>query len=79
MTDGPDMLRFLMDRLADQPRDLEIVGIIADAMGKEQGFPPVVPDESPVTDLGTQVLKLIAATYSNHRDYRQAWAPDSNG
>src|SRR5215212_6765115 len=76
--DDPSMGRFLLERLADEPRDREIVRLVMNAMVEEQGFPPVVPEESPVTDVGDQVLKLIAATYSDHPDYTKAWAPEAH-
>lgn len=69
------MGRFLLERLRDEPRDLKIVGLLMSAMKDEQGDPPVVPEVAPVTEVGSQILKLIAATYADHPDYQTEWAP----
>jgi hypothetical protein len=75
MATDPYMGRFLLERLANEPRDLQIVVLLMAAMKEEQGEPPVVPDPAPVTDVGSQILKLIAASYSSHPDYKREWAP----
>jgi len=77
MAVGPYMGRFLLDRLANEPRDLQIVALLMTAMKEEQGEAPVVPDPAPVTKVGSQMLKLIAANYSSHPDYKAEWAPQS--
>jgi hypothetical protein len=86
-TTEPSLLRFIYDRLeadagdSDEriamraQRDREIVLACAAAMEGEQGFPPIVPEAAPFSELGSQVLKLIAATSMDHPDYRQSWAP----
>lgn len=72
--------RFL-DRRALYERvrhDETVVAACVEAMREVQGPPPVpVPSEPhPVTTLGSQVIKLIAARYADHRDYDPAWAPN---
>lgn len=72
----PDFERFVDRRALFKrvERDRAVVVSCMDAMLEEQGSPPRVPDRSPATDLGSYVIKSIAATYSRHPAYSQKWA-----
>src|SRR4051794_35772571 len=52
--------------------ELAIVSVTVEAMETEQGPAPVSASSftgGPVTDLGSDLLKLLAARYSSHPDY----------
>ncbi|GCD89919.1 DUF6221 family protein [Nocardioides sp. LS1] len=56
--------------------DLALVALTVESMEEEQGRPPAAAtsfEGGPVTGLGSEVLKLLAARYSNHPDYRPEW------
>jgi hypothetical protein len=58
--------------------ELAIVALAVEAMQAEQGSPPASTSSfegGPVTDLGSDVLKLLAARYSDHPDYQAEWQP----
>jgi hypothetical protein len=58
--------------------ELAIVALIVESMQAEQGPPPVTVSSfegGTVTDLSSQVLKLLAARYAEHPDYRSEWQP----
>lgn len=58
--------------------DRTIVALVVEAMQAEQGMPPASPlsfEGGAATDLGSGVLKLIAARFSAHPDYRLEWTP----
>lgn len=60
--------------------ELAIVALAVEAMQAEQGSPPASTtsfEGGPVTDLGSDVLKLMAAQYSDHSDYRAEWQPQA--
>jgi len=40
----PSLGSFLLERLATEPRDMQIVALLMAAMKEAQGQPPVVPD-----------------------------------
>lgn len=78
--DGVDRkfeLRLLSRReLRDRARrDREIVMACVDAMREVEGSPPVPPgpNSHPAVRLGSEVVKLIARTYSDHPDFDAAW------
>jgi len=56
-------------------RDRAVVDACVAAVQSEQGDPPVVPPMHPATNLGDEVIKLIALTYQDHPDFNQAWQP----
>lgn len=58
--------------------ELALVALTVEAMLAEQGSPPASIgsfDAGPVTELGSEVLKLMAARYADHSAYRQEWQP----
>jgi hypothetical protein len=58
--------------------ELAIVGFTVESMQAEQGPPPIglsTFEGGPATDLGSEVLKLLAARYGEHPDYRAEWRP----
>ena len=77
----PEFERRFLDRagLLHRARtELAIVTLAVEAMQAEQGSPPASTSSfegGPVTDLGSDVLKLMAARYSDHSDYRTEWQP----
>lgn len=59
--------------------ELTIVSVTVDSMRAEQGPAPVDANSfegGPVTALGSELLKLLAARYSDHSDYRSEWRPN---
>ena len=50
--------------------DRDVVHACVDAMHAMQGAPPVVDTDDAVTPLGSQVIKITAARYASHPDYR---------
>lgn len=58
--------------------ELALVALTTESMQDEQGRPPAARasfEGGPVTDLGSQLLKLLAARYADHPDYRADWRP----
>lgn len=57
--------------------ELAMVSLAVESMQAEQGSPPANVSSfegGPVTELGSGVLKLLAARYADHPDYRTQWA-----
>ena len=69
--DRGNLLRRTQDELA-------VIALIIEAMRKEQGSPPE-PEEQfvsgPVTDLGSEVLKTLAAKYAGLPEFNSDWHP----
>ncbi len=58
--------------------ELAIVSLAVESMQAEQGSPPTNVSSfegGPVTELGSGVLKLLAARYADHPNYRTEWTP----
>jgi hypothetical protein len=58
--------------------ELAVVALTVESMQTEQGSPPASVGSfggGPVTELGSSVLKLMAARYAEHPDYRAEWQP----
>ena len=58
--------------------ELAVVSLIVESLQAEQGSPPASAgsfEGGPVTALGADVLKLMAARYAGHSDYRAEWRP----
>lgn len=73
--------RFLERRalVRKQRTTLAIITLTVESMQAEQGMPPASAETfvpGPVTNLGTDLLKLIAALYEDHPDYQRDWRPD---
>lgn len=65
----------LLERLRT---DQATISLLVQAMQSEQGSLPNAPESfagGPVTDIGSDLLKLLAARYADHEDYRTAWRP----
>lgn len=78
---NPEFERRFLDRASLLHRvqtDLALLARCIEAMQEEQGSPPagVTSFESgPVTELGSGILKFMAARYADHPDYRADWRP----
>ena len=81
LVNNAEFERRFLDRAALLNRistDRTIVALMVEAMQAEQGMPPASPilfEGGAATDLGSGVLKLMAARYSAHPDYRTEWTP----
>lgn len=79
--DDPEFEKRFLDRgglLEKLHTETALVSLTVDAMQKEQGKPPAGPAScvpGPVTDLGSQILKLLAAQFRQHPNYRPEWQP----
>jgi hypothetical protein len=77
----PEFERRFLDRsgLLNRVRtELALVALTVESMQSEQGPPPVALtsfEGGPVTELGSEVLKLLAARYAEHPDYQDEWHP----
>jgi hypothetical protein len=77
----PEFERRFLDRAGLLHRvrtDLAVVALAVESLQAEQGTPPASVSSfegGPVTELGSGVLKLMAARYSDHPDYRAEWRP----
>lgn len=75
----PEFERRFLDRGALLQRvrtDQSLVAMTVAAMQEEQGSPPPGAASfvgGPVTALGTEMLKTMAARYSDHPDYQAEW------
>jgi hypothetical protein len=80
VNDAEFQRRFL-DRAALLQRvqtDRALVALNIEAMQDEQGSPAAGTssfESGPVTRLGSEVLKVMAARYADHADYRFDWRP----
>jgi hypothetical protein len=78
----PEFERRFLDRAALLYRvrtDLALVARCVEAMQEEQGSPPAGAtsfESGPVTAFGSDILKLMAARYADHLDYRDDWRHD---
>ena len=75
----PEFERRFLDRGALLQRvrtDQTLVAMTIAAMQEEQGSPPAGAssfESGPVTALGSDVLKTMAARYADHPDYQADW------
>lgn len=54
----------------------QMVTLVTEAMKEEQDQMLIHdPENVPVTALGSQLIKIWAARYSDHSDYHQDWVP----
>jgi hypothetical protein len=60
--------------------DRDVVEACVEAMAGAPGQPPepALDPADPITDLGSQVLKFMAARYDEHPDYRDEWRPGAS-
>ena len=75
----PEFERRFLDRGALLRRvrtDQELIAMTVAAMQEEQGSPPAGAGSfvgGPVTSLGSELLKTMAARYADHPDHRDEW------
>ena len=78
----PEFERRFLDRdgLLHRVRtELAMVALAVESMQAEQGSPPASVRSfvgGPVTEFGSGVLKLLAARYADHPEYRPEWRPE---
>lgn len=78
---NPDFEHGVLGRgalLNKQRTHLAIIALLSEAMEAEQGSPPTSAAQfvpGPVTILGSEIIKLLAALYGDHPDYRPEWRP----
>lgn len=81
---NPEFERRFLDRAGLLHRvrtELAMVALAVESLLAEQGSPPASTSSfegGPVTELRSGVLKLMAARYSDHPDYRDASRPQVN-